>query len=76
MTMCEVKRYPKFIHLDTPTEPCFSCVHHHISSYCIDPMPNPVVFFDCTIGGQPAGRIVMEVSKLSRVNFLIALCCR
>ena len=23
--------------------------------------PNPFVFFDCTIGGQPAGRIVIEV---------------
>lgn len=26
-------------------------------------MPNPVVFFDITIGGAPAGRIEMTVSQ-------------
>jgi hypothetical protein len=29
----------------------------------ISTMPNPVVFFDITIGGAPAGRIEMTVSQ-------------
>jgi hypothetical protein len=34
-------------------------------------MPNPNVFFDISIGGQPAGRIVMEVSAVYLINLAV-----
>jgi hypothetical protein len=36
-------------------------------------MANPVVFFDITIGGRPAGRIEMTVRGLQALNR--AVCC-
>ena len=36
-------------------------------------MSNPVVFFDMTIGGQPAGRIEMTVRIY--VSFLFSFLC-
>jgi hypothetical protein len=35
-------------------------------------MANPKVFFDMTVDGQPAGRIVIEVSAFSRRSDITA----
>ena len=35
-------------------------------------MANPTCFFDCTIGGEPAGRIVFEVRVAFMFQFFMA----
>lgn len=52
-----VCRYRRF----TLSIPAFSHTHLTRSSLAFVSMGNPRVFFDMTIGGAPAGRIVMDL---------------